>query len=127
MTSLRYLLPLVTRTSRSHGSFIAKGLPCDGPLDRIRQKTSRAPAQLLSLACSLLLSVVATDRSLGAKLARQRTGKGWSTLTRVSFSRLERALVSGTTRTLWLSGIHRSVATKPDSKVLIGRDVEASP
>jgi len=75
---------------------------------------------------SLLLSVVATDKSLGAKLARGRTGKEWLTLSRVSFSRLERALVSGTTRTLWLSGIHRSVATKPDSKVLIGPDVEAS-
>lgn len=75
---------------------------------------------------SLLLSVVATDKSLGAKLARGRTDKEWATLSRVPFSRLERALVSGTTRTLWLSGIHRSVATKPDSKVLIGPDVEAS-
>ena|SRR5271165_1435164 len=75
---------------------------------------------------SLFLSVVATDKSLGAKLARGRSGKEWSTLKRVLFSRLERALVSGTTRALWLSGIHRSVATKPDSKVLIGPDVEAS-
>jgi hypothetical protein len=75
---------------------------------------------------SSLLSVVATDKSLGAKLARGRTGKQWSALSRVSFSQLERALVSGTTRTLWMSGIHRSVATKPDSKVLIGPDVEAS-
>jgi hypothetical protein len=75
---------------------------------------------------SLYISLVTTDKSLGAKLGRARAGKEWSTLTRVSFNRLEKALVSGTTRTLWLSGIHRSVATKPDSKVLIGPDVEAS-
>ena len=75
---------------------------------------------------SLLLSVVATDRSLGAKLTRGGTGKEWTTLHRVSLSRLERALVSGNTRTLWLSGIHRSVATKADSKVLIGPDIESS-
>jgi hypothetical protein len=75
---------------------------------------------------SSLLSVVATDKSLVAKLVRGRTGKQWSVLSRVPFNRLQKALVSGTTRTLWLSGIHRSVATKPDSKVLIGPDVEAS-
>jgi hypothetical protein len=75
---------------------------------------------------SLLLSVVATDKSLGAKLTRGGVGKEWKTLHRVSFGRLERALVSGNTRTLWLSGIHRSVATKADSKVLIGPDVESS-
>jgi hypothetical protein len=75
---------------------------------------------------SSFLSVVATDKSLGARLTRGGSGKEWSTMHRVSFSRLERALVSGNTRTLWLSGIHRSVATKADSKVLIGPDVEAS-
>ncbi|MGB0111072.1 MAG: hypothetical protein WA383_01485 [Terriglobales bacterium] len=75
---------------------------------------------------SSFLSVVATDKSLGARLTRGGSGKEWKTLHRVSFSRLERALVSGNTRTLWLSGIHRSVATKADSKVLIGPDVEAS-
>jgi hypothetical protein len=75
---------------------------------------------------SSLLSVVATDKSLGAKLTRGGAGKEWKALRRVSISRLERALVSGNTRTLWLSGIHRSVATKADSKVLIGPDVESS-
>lgn len=74
-----------------------------------------------------LLSVVATDKALTAKFSRgQRDATKWSSLERVSHRRLESALVHGTTRTLWLSGIHRSVATKPDSKVLIGPDVEAS-
>src|SRR5206468_657985 len=49
---------------------------------------------------SSLLSVVTTDRSLGAKLVRGRIGREWSKLNRVSFSRLENALVCGTTRTL---------------------------
>lgn len=74
-----------------------------------------------------LLTVVATDRVLGTKLSRGGASvPTWSTVTRIPYGRLESALVHGTTRTLWLSGIHRSVAIKPDSKVLIGPDVEAS-
>lgn len=75
---------------------------------------------------SSLLSVVASDKSLGNRLARSSWAKEWSKLKRLASVRLEKALVLGRTRTLWLSGIHRSVATKPDSKVLIGRDIEAS-
>jgi hypothetical protein len=81
---------------------------------------------VVMIARSTLLSVIATDKSLGFRLGRPGTGKEWSKLRRVPFRRLEKALVLGTTRTLWLSGIHRSVATKPDSKVLIGPDIEAS-
>jgi len=81
---------------------------------------------VVMIARSTLLSVIATDKSLGFRLGRSGTGKEWSKLRRVPFRRLEKALVLGTTRTLWLSGIHRSVATKPDSKVLIGPDIEAS-
>jgi hypothetical protein len=36
---------------------------------------------------------------------------------------LERAFVRGQTRAFWLSGLHTSVETKPDSKMLIGRDL----
>lgn len=78
------------------------------------------------VARSSLLSVVATDKALGSRLGSGRFGKEWPKLKKVVSSRLEKALVSGPTRTLWLSGIHRSVATKPDSKVLIGPDIEAS-
>lgn len=78
------------------------------------------------IARSDFLSIVATDKSLAARLGRPRRAGAWASLKRVTVSRLERALVSGATRTLWLSGIHRSVPTKPDSKVLIGPDVEAS-
>ncbi len=78
------------------------------------------------VARSNLLSVVATDKSLVSKLSRGGGAGAWSDLNRIRFGRLERALVTGATRTLWLSGIHRSVPTKPDSKVLIGPDVEAS-
>jgi len=74
-----------------------------------------------------LITLVATDKSLGTRLLRGGTsGTAWSNLDRISHDKLESALVHGTARTLWLSGIHRSVATKPDSKVLIGSDVEAS-
>jgi hypothetical protein len=74
-----------------------------------------------------LLSVVTTDKTLGTKLSRSGPiGRKWSALNRIPPTELETTLVHGTTRTLWLSGIHRSVATKPDSKVLIGPDVEAS-
>lgn len=75
---------------------------------------------------STLLTVVASDKSLGNRLGRASSTKEWSKLKRLGFRQLERALVLGKTRTLWLSGIHRSVAVKPDSKVLIGRDIEAS-
>ena len=75
---------------------------------------------------STLLTVVASDKSLGNRLARSDAAKEWSKLNRLDARQLEKALVSGKTRTLWLSGIHRSVAVKPDSKVLIGRDIEAS-
>jgi hypothetical protein len=81
---------------------------------------------VVMMARSTFLSVVASDKSLGFRLGRSDVGKEWSKLKRVPFRRLEKALVLGTTRTLWLSGIHRSVATKPDSKVLIGPDIEAS-
>jgi hypothetical protein len=81
---------------------------------------------VVMMARSTFLSVVASDKSLGFRLGRSGVGKEWSKLKRVPFRRLEKALVLGTTRTLWLSGIHRSVATKPDSKVLIGPDIEAS-
>ncbi len=75
---------------------------------------------------SRLLSVVTSDKSLANRLARSSSAKEWSKLKRLESVQLEKALVSGKTRTLWLSGIHRSVAIKPDSKVLIGRDIEAS-
>jgi len=75
---------------------------------------------------STLLTVVASDKSLGNRLARSDSAKEWAKLNRLDSRQLEKALVSGKTRTLWLSGIHRSVAVKPDSKVLIGRDIEAS-
>jgi hypothetical protein len=75
---------------------------------------------------STLLTVVASEKSLGNRLARSGSTKEWSKLKRLDSRQLEKALVSGKTRTLWLSGIHRSVAVKPDSKVLIGRDIEAS-
>jgi hypothetical protein len=58
---------------------------------------------------STLLTVVASDKSLGNRLARSNSAKEWSKLKRLDFRQLERALVSGKTRTLWLSGIHRSV------------------
>jgi len=75
---------------------------------------------------SALLTVVANDKSLASRLARSGSTKEWSKLKRLESRQLEKALVAGKTRTLWLSGIHRSVAIKPDSKVLIGQDVEAS-
>jgi hypothetical protein len=63
---------------------------------------------------SNLLTVVASDKSLGNRLARSSSAREWSKLKRLDSRRLEKALVSGKTRTLWLSGIHRSVAVKPD-------------
>jgi hypothetical protein len=81
---------------------------------------------IVVIALSSLLSVVASDKSLGNRLAQSSSSKEWSKLKRLASVQLEKALVSGKTRTLWLSGIHRSVAIKPDSKVLIGRDIEAS-
>jgi hypothetical protein len=81
---------------------------------------------IILMARSSILSVVATDKGLPGRLRKLGARKGWSALKRIPFRAVEKALVSGTTRTLWLSGIHRSVATKPDSKVLIGPDIEAS-
>ncbi len=72
------------------------------------------------------LSAVLSDKRLAAKLSRPSAAKEWLKLDRVPQRNIETALVHGSTRTLWLSGIHRSVATKADSKVLIGPDIEAS-
>lgn len=73
------------------------------------------------------LTVVSSDKSLAARvLAKNAPQTAWSELNRISANRLESALVHGAARTLWLAGIHRSVATKPDSKVLMGRDIEAT-
>ena len=41
----------------------------------------------------------------------------------VDQTRLERAFVRGQTRVSWLAGLHSSVDTKPDSKVLTGHDL----
>jgi hypothetical protein len=71
------------------------------------------------------LSVVSSDKSLGARLSRFKS-KHWSNISQVPVAQLEKTLITGPTRTLWLSGIHRSVATKPDSKILIGSDIEAT-
>ena len=82
---------------------------------------------VILVALGKFLTVVTSDKSLAARLlARGSPKTSWSDLSRISQSRIENALVHGSARTLWLTGIHRSVATKPDSKILMGRDIEAS-
>ncbi len=74
-----------------------------------------------------LLSLVSTDKSFVSKAHRAAArDPHWKSFLPASADRLEAALVQGRARTLWLSGIHRSVPTKADSKVLMGRDLEAS-
>lgn len=82
---------------------------------------------VILLAHKALLSLVTSDPTLGARVpSRAAEGTRWAQLHRAPSRRIESALVRGVTKTLWLSGIHRSVATKADSKMLVGPDVEAS-
>jgi len=94
----------------------------DAPRD-----TEHHLALLLSHQHTLL--VIPTDAVLPAKLARATTEPSfaaWSGVKLASPARLINGFVYRAAKTLWLSGIHRSVAVKPDSKVLIGQDLEAS-
>src|SRR6202008_924561 len=70
------------------------------------------------------VSLVTTEPSLAARLHRVTAiHAAWRRLSPVADEKLEAALVKGSSKTLWLSGIHRSVPTKADSKVLMGRDL----
>jgi hypothetical protein len=73
--------------------------------------------------------VIPSDPSLPGLLTRattESTFAAWSALRLANSARLINAFVHRAAKALWLSGIHRSVAVKPDSKVLIGQDLEAS-
>jgi hypothetical protein len=54
---------------------------------------------------------------------RAQFGKGLSMLRRLPRDRLHQAFVNGPARRIWMSGIHRSTALKPDAKYMSGSDL----
>jgi hypothetical protein len=74
-------------------------------------------------------AIYASDPNVGRKLeALTQTGasKGMRKLRLIGPGYMNAAFVRGATRTLWLTGIHRTTKAKPDSKVLAGTDLRAA-
>lgn len=65
-------------------------------------------------------------RNTVAKKILRATNGPFARIRRLSSSEINRAFVESQVRTLWLSGTHRRTATKPDSKILSGLELETS-
>ncbi len=91
----------------------------DGPRDKVNHL-------IVLLANGRLLALCTSDKGLGKRFT-SATSKGgyraWSSLSPVSAGSLNALLSERPIRTLWLSGLHRSVSVKADNKVLGGRDL----
>lgn len=92
----------------------------DGPVDVINHV-------LLLFVRRKFLLLCASDKALGRKFAAAASTSGqyetWSSLTPVSALVLNALIHEKQLRTLWLSGLHRPVSVKADSKVLSGQDL----
>ncbi len=75
-----------------------------------------------------LVAVYSSDPKLKAAIQRLFRGSvgAFGRCDPISRGRMNEAFVKGATRTLWLSGTHRRVSAKPDSKVLAGLDLRDS-
>lgn len=79
----------------------------------------------LIIACQLKQQVAlyvsdSRKRRPATRQIRAGLGEGLGTLKLLPTGLLNAAFVTGSTRTLWLSGIHARVTVKPDSKILSG-------
>lgn len=81
-------------------------------------------------AASNHLSITTSDKALAGRIDRLKSGStdapALSKLVRASHDALESALVSGNARILWMSGIHRDRAIRPNAKVLMGSNLNAA-
>jgi hypothetical protein len=91
----------------------------DAPHDKVNHL-------IVLLAKGKLLALCTSDKGLGRRFT-SATSKGtyraWSSLRPVSAGLLNALLSQRPIRTLWLSGLHRSVSVKADNKVLGGQDL----
>lgn len=130
--SAEYAKPEHRRTPRSFGGARIGWLVYCRKVPVTWASSARAPRNeehhwLALAARGALVSLVVTEGAFATRVHRAVANHlSWAQLSRVPAEKLEAALVRGSAKTLWLSGIHRSVATKADSKVLMGRDLEAS-
>ena len=72
-----------------------------------------------------ILAVYTSEVALKQVLARKISGhsEGYEGLVLLSPEKLVSSLTTGEAHTLWLSGIHRRIASKPDNKILSGLDL----
>lgn len=84
---------------------------------------------LLVAAMSDHVAISTSDKSLAGRLDRlapSSTQPALTKLSRVAPEVLEAALIAGNAHILWMSAIHRDQAIRPNAKVLIGTNLEAS-
>lgn len=74
---------------------------------------------------AMLFSETGLRNSIARKIGKTSDGP-FSKITRLTSTQINRAFVESEVRTLWLSGIHTRTATKPDSKILSGQELETS-
>lgn len=103
--------------------YIERRAPSWAPDSELRDRINR-----LVVACvrDRFVAIHASDSSLGRRLGRTLGTAGQGALSSVQpipVGTLNTAFGHGPARTLWLSGIHRRVESKADSKMLSGIDL----
>lgn len=88
-------------------------------------------AHELLLVCrrSRAIAILTTDAGMGQRLVSlfgNAKSPSFGKLVKLPAAQLNSAFLVGETRTVWMSGLHRRTAYKPDSKVFAGTDVRAA-